>query len=178
MIPFLGNFARGLIDISKLINMKKITFVTMSAMLLLMASCKTTENAYKSAYEKAVQNDETVVKAPADVTPIASESNKKEDPSTVSVREESVTVVGNGTLKAYGVVCGSFSLKTNADAVCKKLVDDGYKAIVVLNESAKMYRVVCASFDTKEEAVKMRSDFKSRYKDNEDFQKSWILYKK
>lgn len=158
--------------------MKKITLVSMSAMLLLLASCKTTENAYKSAYEKAVQNDETVVKAPADVTPIASESNQKEDPSTVSVREEAVTVVGDGTLKAYGVVCGSFGLKTNAEAVCKDLINDGYKAIIVLNESAKMYRVVCASFDTKEEAVKMRSDFKARYKNNEDFQKAWILYKK
>ena len=147
--------------------------------LLSLASCKSSENAYRQAYEKAIQNDEpkteTVVSQPVSTAQVKEES--KEADAAVTLREERVSVVSGGnSLKAYSVVCGSFSLKTNADALRDRLAGDGYSALVVVNEAGKTYRVICSSHDTKEEAVSARNSFKARYPDNSDFQNSWILY--
>lgn len=146
------------------------------AVAFTLAGCKSTESSYKQAYEKAVAQDAVTaeVSTPTEaVRPAATE-----DVSTVTVREEKVSVVtGENKLKAYGIVCGSFSLKANADALCQKLQSAGYPALVVINEAGKTYRVIVNSFDTKEEAVRERSAFKARYSDNQDFQAAWILYK-
>lgn len=148
--------------------------------VLSVASCKSSENAYRQAYEKAIQNDEpkteTVVSQPVSTAQVVREESKEAD-AAVTVREERVSVVSGGnSLKAYSVVCGSFSLKTNADALRDRLAGDGYSALVVVNEAGKTYRVICSSHDTKEEAVSARNSFKARYPDNSDFQNSWILY--
>ena len=146
--------------------------------VLSLSACKSSQNAYKEAYEKAVADDEpkAVIEEPV---VSGNEAPKAEDVTNISVREEKVSVVsGEQEIKAYGIVCGSFSLKANADALRERLVSDGYKAVVVVNEAGKTYRVVCASFDTKEEAVAERNKFKARYPDNQDFQGAWILYKK
>lgn len=157
--------------------MSRTTFYLLIAgTVLSLSACKTSQNAYKQAYEKAVSGDEakTVIEEP-----VAVDDPVVEDVSNVSVREEKVSVVtGDQNIKAYGIVCGSFQLKTNADALRESLVKDGYKAVVVVNEAGKTYRVVCASFDTKEEAVAERTRFKARYPDNQDFQSAWILYRK
>jgi cell division protein FtsN len=146
--------------------------------ILSLSACKSTESTYKQAYEKALQQD--VVKAeveePASVVPV-----KVVDPNAnaenITVREEKVSVVtGQTTLKEYSVVCGSFSLKTNADALRTRLVNDGYPAMVVVNEAGKTYRVVCDSFDNRQQAAQARDRFKAKYPDNQDFQASWILY--
>lgn len=146
--------------------------------MLSLSACKSSQNAYKEAYEKAISGDENkaVIEEPVVVQ---NEVATAEDVSNISVREEKVSVVsGDQEIKAYGIVCGSFSLKTNADALRERLVKDGYQAVVVVNEAGKTYRVVCASFDTKEEAVAERNKFKAKYPDNQDFQSAWILYKK
>jgi len=151
-------------------------YLLIAGTVLSLSACKTSQNAYKQAYEKAVSGDEakTVIEEP-----VALDDPVVEDVSNVSVREEKVSVVtGDQNIKAYGIVCGSFQLKTNADALRESLVKDGYKAVVVVNEAGKTYRVVCASFDTKEEAVAERTRFKARYPDNQDFQSAWILYRK
>lgn len=161
-------------------NMKKGTVYLLVAVLSL-ASCKSSESAYKQAYEKAIQNDEpktetTVVSQPVSAVQVQEEP-KEVEIASVPVREEKVSVVSGGNaVKAYSVVCGSFSLKTNADALRDRLAGDGYSAIVVVNEAGKTYRVICSSHDTKEEAVRARNAFKARYPDNNDFQNSWILF--
>jgi len=162
-------------------NMKKsLVYMLVAGTVLCLASCKSSENAYRKAYEKAVQNDEpkteTVVSQPVSTVQVQEEP-KEEETASVPVREEKVSVVSGGSsIKAYSVVCGSFSLKTNADALRDRLAGDGYSAIVVVNEAGKTYRVICSSHDTKEEAVRARNSFKARYPDNNDFQNSWILY--
>lgn len=160
-----------------MIMKKSIVYILIAGTVLSLSACKSSQNAYKQAYEKAVSGDEakTVVEEPV----VVNEAPKAEDVSNVSVREEKVSVVsGDQDIKAYGIVCGSFSLKANADALRQRLADDGYKAVVVVNEAGKTYRVVCASFDTKEEAVAERNNFKARYPENQDFQSAWILYRK
>lgn len=158
--------------------MKKLAYLLIAGTVLSLSACKSSQNAYKEAYEKAVADDgaKAVIEEP-----VASENDTPtaEDVANISVREEKVSVVsGDQEIKAYGIVCGSFSLKANADALRERLVNDGYKAVVVVNEAGKTYRVVCASFDTKEEAVAERTKFKARYPDNQDFQSAWILYRK
>lgn len=158
--------------------MKKIVYLLIAGTVLSFSACKSSQNAYKEAYEKAISGDEdkAVIEEPVAVQ---NEVATAEDVSNVSVREEKVSVVsGDQEIKAYGIVCGSFSLKTNADALRERLINDGYQAVVVVNEAGKTYRVVCASFDTKEEAVAERNKFKAKYPDNQDFQSAWILYKK
>lgn len=158
--------------------MKKIVYLLIAGTVLSLSACKSSKNAYKEAYEKAVEGDapKTVIEEPVVAD---NEAPTAEDVSNISVREEKVSVVsGEQEIKAYGIVCGSFSLKANADALRERLVNDGYKAVVVVNEAGKTYRVVCASFDTKEEAVAERTKFKARYPDNQDFQSAWILYRK
>lgn len=153
---------------------KKVLFL-MAGALLSLSACKTSQSAYQQAYEKAVSGDESKVTIDEPVANVAT----AEDVANESVREEKVSVVsGDQDIKAYGIVCGSFSLKTNADALRETLVKDGYKAVVVVNEAGKTYRVICASFDTKEEAVTERNKFKARYPNNKDFQAAWLLYRK
>ena len=159
--------------------MKKTLIICLIAgTVFSLTACKSSQNAYKEAYEKAVSNDDakTTIEEPVAVN---NEAPTADDISNVSVREEKVSVVsGEQDIKAFGIVCGSFSLKANADALRERLVKDGYKAVVVVNEAGKTFRVVCASFDTKEEAVAERDRFKSKYPDNQDFQSAWILYRK
>ena len=160
-----------------MIMKKSIVYFLIAGTVLSLSACKTSQNAYKQAYEKAVSGDEP--KAVVEEPVVSNEAPKAEDVSNVSVREEKVSVVsGDQEIKAYGIVCGSVSLKANADALRQRLVNDGYKAVVVVNEAGKTYRVVCASFDTKEEAVAERNSFKAKYPDNQDFQSAWILYRK
>lgn len=157
--------------------MKKTVYLLIAGTVLSLSACKSSQNAYKEAYEKAVSSDEAKAVIEDPVT--QDEATRAEDVSNVSVREEKISVVsGDKDIKAYGIVCGSFSLKTNADALRERLINDGYKAVVVVNEAGKTYRVICASFDTKDEAVAERNKFKARYPDNQDFQSAWILYRK
>lgn len=156
--------------------MKRTVYLLIAGTVLSFSACKSSQNAYKEAYEKAVADEpKAVIEEPV----AQNEAPKAEDVTNISVREEKVSVVsGEQEIKAFGIVCGSFSLKANADALRERLVGDGYQAVVVVNEAGKTYRVVCASYDTKEEAVAERTKFKARYPDNQDFQSAWILYRK
>lgn len=160
--------------------------------LFILTGCKTTESAYRLAYEKAVSNNGTAINATpvAQTTPAVAQAEPVSDKAPaatvvetpvedVSVRSEFVkTVTGTDDLNHFNVVCGSFGLKTNADALCSTLTEQGYSARVVYNEGARTYRVICATADTKAAAVEAMNAFRKRFSDNQDFQKSWILYKR
>ena len=161
--------------------MKKLVVLGMGLCLALaFTSCKSSESAYKKAYEKAKQQElaeapvaeETVEAAPVVAAPVATAT-----PVEVgTVREEKVQLVSGDGLKAYSVVCGSFGVKANAEGLKAKLDADGYSAKVVYNADRNMYRVVVASYDDRMQAAQARDDFKSKYYNNADFQKSWLLY--
>ncbi|HIS10434.1 MAG TPA: SPOR domain-containing protein [Candidatus Avibacteroides excrementipullorum] len=165
--------------------MKKIFFLGLGCCIVLaMASCKSSESAYKKAYEKAKQQElaEAEISEVAEVTPVTVPV-QKEEPKVETVeakpveRQEDVELVGDGTLHNFSVVCGSFGLKVNAEKVRDGLVADGYSAMVVFNPQIAMYRVIASSFDDRESAVAFREQFKRRYPDNRDFQESWLLIK-
>lgn len=148
---------------------------------LAMTSCKSSESAYKKAYEQAKQQElaEAEVSEPADVTPVVTpvETVKAEPVVAPVERRENVELVSDGVLRNYSVVCGSFGLKTNAERLRNNLVADGYNAMVVFNAEIAMYRVVASSFDDRSSAISFREQFKRRYPDNRDFQESWLLVK-
>ena len=163
--------------------MKKLAFLGMGVCILMaMSSCKSSESAYKKAYEKAQQQElatdesSAVAEAPAAVETPAVTETKVVETLPADVTEEKVTVVTGSGLKAYSVVCGSFSLKANAENLKTFLDGEGYSALVVFNAEKAMYRVVVSTYDDKPSAVQARNSFKARYPSRSDFQGSWLLY--
>ena len=149
-------------------------------MALAFTSCKSSESAYKKAYEKAKQQElaeATVAEEAPAAAPVVAAPVATATPVAVgTVREERVQLVSGEGLKAYSVVCGSFGVKANADGLKSKLDADGYSAKVVYNAERNMYRVIVSSFDSREDAARSRDNFKAKYSNNPEFQKSWLLY--
>ncbi|WP_308777853.1 SPOR domain-containing protein [uncultured Bacteroides sp.] len=163
--------------------MKKVVVLGMGlCVALAFSSCKSSESAYKKAYEKAKQQElaeasNTVAEAPAEqaVAPVETVAPVAPAPAA-PVREEKVQLVSGNGLKAYSVVCGSFGVKANADGLKSQMDADGYDAKVVYNAEKNMYRVIVESFDTRDEAARARDAFKAKYPNREDFQGAWLLY--
>lgn len=158
--------------------MKKSVLFGLLSVALVFTSCKTKESAYKQAYEKAKAQETTQVQvnAPMQVTPVEA-TPVEENFDSAPVRQEQVVSV-SGDLKAYSVVCGSFSLQANAQNLREYLVGEGYAAGIVKNVQKNMFRVIIGSYDTKAEAAKAREAFKTKYPSRADFQGSWILLNK
>lgn len=144
---------------------------------LAFVSCKSSESSYKKAYEKAKAQEaarniaadqvETapVAVTPVVTTPISTPSNTEND------RQERLTVMNGGTLKAFNVVCGSFGKVENANKLRNELVAKGYSAQVAQNPETGMYRVVAASFDDRSAAISSRDQLRGTYPD------AWLLYR-
>ena len=139
--------------------MKKQTILLGIGVCLALAfsSCKSSESAYKKAYEKARQQElaeQTTTPAPAETTPVVTapvETKVVESApvavSNADVRHEKVTVVSGteDSLLDYSVVCGSFGIKANAEGVKSSLEAEGYSPIIVFNADAATYRVVVST---------------------------------
>ena len=137
--------------------MKKLAILGMGLCIALaFSSCKSSESAYKKAYEKA----------------------KQQELATAGVRQEKVEVIsGVGGLKDYSVVCGSFGVKANAENLKNFLDNEGYNAVVAFNPDAAMYRVIVSTFNDRASAADARDAFKAKYSNRKDFQSSWLLYR-
>ena len=163
--------------------MKKLVVLGMGLCIALsFSSCKSSESAYKKAYEKAKQQELATAPAeeaaaPVEATPgVAAPVQSTSTVNVGTVREEKVNLVSGEGLKAYSVVCGSFGVKANAEGLKQKLDAEGYSAKVVYNAERNMYRVVAASYDDRIQAAQARDDFKAKHPNNADFQKAWLLY--
>lgn len=167
--------------------MRKLFAFGFSALLLVgFTACKSSESAYKKAYEQAKQQEITVEEeveyvAPAPVVRVVPAPKAEPKPQhDASVREEKVTVVSpasrNG-LKNYSVIAGSFGIKANANNLKRVLDNEGYDSMVVYNVENNMYRVVVATFDDRASADRAKDSFKRRYPSRKDFQGAWLLYR-
>ena len=143
-------------------------------LVLAFASCKSSESAYKKAYEKAKQQElaEPQVEAPVEVTPVvAAPVTTTKVADTSGVRQEKVTVVsGNEGLKDYSIVAGSFGVKANAEGLKDWLDGQGYHSTIAFNADKAMYRVIVNSFADKAAAAEARDAFKAKYPNRSDFQ--------
>lgn len=163
--------------------MKKILFYSLALCLTLgLASCKSRESAYRKAYEKAkAQETTTAVTTPAPApvevtpvttTPVAPVTTAPVTSSNVGVRQERVTLVGDGNLQDYSVVVGSFSVEANARSLQQRLANRGMNSMVVSSSTPRglMYRVVAASFSDMNSAAQSRSELQGEFPD------AWLLY--
>ena len=164
--------------------MKKYTLICIGlCAAMAFTSCKSSESAYKKAYEKAKQYDtqtaqqqaapapaaQEAVVAPVEAKP-ADQARVVDNLDNISVRQESVQVIHGNGLNAFSVVVGSFGLLSNAESLYQRLRDAGYDAQVVKNEDKNMYRVVASSFADKSAAVTSRDQLRNTYPD------AWLLY--
>ncbi len=141
-----------------------------------MVSCKSSESAYKKAYEKAKQQ-QTVTEAPVQTT-VATQPTTVAPVQTVtttpvtneSTRTENLTLVSGTGLKAFSVVVGSFTIKANAENLQKTLNGAGYAAQLATNPQG-MYRVIASTFDDLNSAVQSRNALRGQYPD------AWLLRK-
>ena len=155
------------------------------SMALAFASCgKSSESAYKKAYEKAKSQEaaqrveETEAPAPTVVAPVetkpANQTTVVDNVDNVSVRQEAVSLINGSGLRNFSVVVGSFGLQANAEGLQQQLRDGGYDAQIVKNESNNMFRVVATTFDSKVDAVNSRDQIRgSKYNPKGD---AWLLY--
>ena len=161
--------------------MKKLAFLGMGLCIALaFSSCKSSESAYKKAYEKAKQQElaEPQVTEPVEVSPVEAKVVESVPVATAGVRQEKVDIIsGVGGLKDYSVVCGSFSVKANAESLKDFLDKEGYSAVIAFNPDAAMYRVIVSTFADRASAADARDAFKSKYSNRKDFQSAWLLYR-
>ena len=168
--------------------MKKF-MVLGAAMCIAMAftGCKSSESAYKKAYEKAKSQEQTStdnddsstqqdapVVAPVETqtqTQPVTETRTVDNYDNEPVRRENVSVVNGAGLKAYSVVVGSFGVKANAEGLQQRLKNAGYDAQVAYNAGNNMYRVVATNYDSKASAVQSRKHLPATYTD------AWLLSK-
>ena len=155
--------------------MKKLVVLGMGlCVALAFSSCKSSESAYKKAYEKAPADQ--VEATPVEAAPVVS-APVTTAPVAGPVREEKVELVSGDGLKAYSVVCGSFGVKANAEGLKQYLDGQGYNAKVVYNAERNTYRVIASSYDDRAEATQAKEEFKAKYPNRDDFQKAWLLYR-
>ena len=151
---------------------------------LSFTGCKSSESAYKKAYEKAkaqeqtsTDNDDSMKQDAPVVAPVETVQQPVNQAPVVDnydnepVRRENVAVVNGAGLKAYSVVVGSFGVKANAEGLQQRLQNAGYSAQVAFNSGNNMYRVVAATFDSKASAVQSRNQLRATYAD------AWLLAK-
>lgn len=160
---------------------------------LSFTSCKSSESAYRKAYDKAQaqeaalnQNNGNQQTTPADTdVPVVAPLDQKPVDQTrvadnadgVQVRHENVNYESGEALKAYSVVIGSYSIKANADDLFARLQRAGYKASIVSADinGTTFYRVISATADTKGEAARSRDAIKgTQFNVKGD---AWILAK-
>ena len=164
--------------------MKKLFVIAVAACVAFsFTSCKSSkDSAYKTAYDEARQAElaegNGQQSEAVEIAPVASSTANKDVDTTYRTEKVVLSSGAEGSLKAFSVVCGSYSRKEGAENIRQTLVNEGYNAIVVQNPSTGLYRVVCASCDTKEEAAVARDKFKAAHQGNGDFQKAWLLYNK
>lgn len=141
---------------------------------LSMVSCKSSESAYKKAYEKAKaqqaveQTQPAVVTQPTTVAPVQTVTTAPV--ASENTRSENLTLVSGAGLRAYSVVVGSFSIRANADNLQRTLTNNGYAAQIATNPQG-MFRVIASTFDDLGSAVQSRNALRSQYPD------AWLLRK-
>lgn len=138
-----------------------------------MVSCKSNESAYKKAYEKAQQQQQTTT-APAQtaVVPVQTTTTPVQvAPATTTekTRSEKLNVINGAGLKAYSVVVGAFAVKANAENLQQKLNNAGYSAQIAQNPQG-LYRVIAATADDMETAVQSRNALRNEFPD------VWLLH--
>ena len=135
------------------------------AILLLMlavASCKTTEANYRTAYEKAVAGRDSLTALDQTIYGAhrrnmgSREIAVGDDTVEIKIQRVKITEGGGGInewLRTYSVVVGQFKQAFNARSMRERLVDAGYPRAFVVETAEPYYYVLLSSYSTPAEAV-------------------------
>lgn len=140
----------------------------MSLLALSFTACKSNQEAYNAAYERAKAQQEAT-QAPA--APAQEVIEVVEKPS-IKEASENIEIIGKSSDTGhYGVVIGSFINRTNAEGLQKRMIEQGYSHCVLGQNDKLMYRVIVAFYEVKSDAqAKVRELSK-------EFPDAWILIK-
>lgn len=147
--------------------------ISVAVLALSATSCKTNQNAYKAAYEKAKEKE--VVTTPTENETFEVVEVKRTQTTHAPVQVEKVTGVTESDiagLKRWNIVVGSFKNKTNAEGLKAQMIEAGYPAILAQNAQG-MYRVIVASFNDRESAAEKRNQIREKYAPR--FNDIWLL---
>lgn len=143
--------------------MKFVVTLSLAAafVALALASCKTTEENYRQAYEKTIAARQQA--EPIDSTVYGRVRNQAAvrtvETASGRVRIESRLVrVADGCglpeqLKRYNAVAGQFKQLFNAKSLRNRIADNGYPGAIVVETSEPYFYVVAASFADIEQAA-------------------------
>ncbi len=136
--------------------MKKTIIIAYCLLMLGSYSCKTSEKNYRAAYESAVKAD-TGGLDDLTLNKINEEKLGKKigiGNDSVRVKSEYVRIVDNSApeLMNYGVVVGQFKQIFNARKFHKRLLDTGFKPVILANRDEE-YLVIAKNCATLEEAA-------------------------
>lgn len=147
--------------------------ISVAVLALSMTSCKTNQNAYKAAYEKAKEKE--VATAPTQNETYEIVEVKRTPTTHAPVQVEKVTGVTESDiagLKRWNIVVGSFKNKTNAEGLKTQMTEAGFPSILAQNAQG-MYRVIVASFNDRESAAQKRNQIREKYAPR--FNDIWLL---
>lgn len=138
--------------------------MTILAIMLSVAGCKTSEKNYREAYERAIEGKGNL--DPADSTVYTryrremKENQAVVNGDTITVYTQHVAVTENGggikeSLKRYNVVVGKFKQVFNARSMRERLAGNGYSGSFVVHTREPYYFVIAGSFSDPEEAISL-----------------------
>ena len=156
--------------------MKHYILLAFAAFALALVGCKTTEENYKAAYDKAVARTQENVGQEAYDKVQAEKRRYTEVVNGDSVRiVRAFTNIVDGApsdVRKYSVVVAVFDQLINARSYRDRLREqEGFESYVVLNNADKKYHVILQGFDDKPQAAA----FIRNLQDNPAFIKMKIL---
>ena len=142
-----------------------ILALSLCAVALFAASCKSQESAYRQAYERARAQE---MNKPTQTVTIIPQNTQPQPVQPAPVQQPAAPVVQRT------VVVGSFVNETNARGMMNTLRNRGYAARVMktnetINGHTGWYRVVASSFSSKGQAVQSKNSLRDTYPG------AWIL---
>lgn len=143
--------------------MKKIFVyvVALASAIILMTACKTTEENYRKAYDKAVSQRDSDIAFEESVYGSVRRQMRGSfvvvDGDSVEVKTQHITVTEGQPaatkIGAFNVVVGQFKQVFNARSLCKRLQANGLAGAFIVNTREPYYYVIGASAENAKDAV-------------------------
>lgn len=162
--------------------MKKILYLLIAMLAVVLPSCHSNEQNYREAYEKAVERRKTGIGAETYAKIEAERQRYTHVINGDSVRmvymNTNVAIDSTDQAKTYNVVVASFTQRINAKSYRDRLREEcGFPSYVLFGGPDKLYYVILQGFDDKESAAALLHDLNKKVKMKILEPLPWILCK-
>lgn len=137
--------------------------IPLFTILLLLGACKTTEENYRAAYEKAIAGRDSAIAFDSTIYGLHRRNINARlvavgngDSAEIRTMNVKITADGGGIkewLKPYSLVVGQFKTLTNARSMRERLVEAGYPRAFVVENAEPYYYILLSSHATEKEAA-------------------------